>query len=136
MRAVPLLLVPLALAACGGAARPTARTVTFQTAGAFPTATIVGHYSVRNCTHDAATVVDNAREFYLHSTGGLGPADLYFYDTRFAFAHLTADGCTSEQLGTALEHGLTQRQRRFLLGHLATELAQPFRAALKAVGAG
>jgi hypothetical protein len=136
VRAVPLLLVPLALAACGGSARTAARTVTFKTGGAFPTETIVGHYSVRNCTHDAATVADNAREFYRHSTVGPGPADLYFYDTRFALAHFTADGCTSGQLGTALERGLTVRQQRFLLAHLSTGLAQPFRAALKAVGAG
>jgi hypothetical protein len=136
MRRAWLLLLPLALAACGGSGRPAAHTVTFQTAGAYPTATIVGHYSVRNCTHDARTVVDNAREFYRHSTGGLGPADLYFYDTRFAFAHFTADGCTSVQLGTALEHGLTAGQRRYLVAHLSSNLSQPFHAALQAVGAG
>ena len=84
MNRVSLVLLTLALAACGGSARPAAHTVTFKTGGAFPTVTIVGHYSVRNCTRDAATVVDNAREFYRHLTGGLAPADLYFYDTRFA----------------------------------------------------
>lgn len=134
MRALPLLLLPLALAACGGSARPATHTVTFTTAGAFPTETIVGHYSVRNCTHDAATVVDNARAYYLHSTTGPGPADLYFYDTRFAFAHFTADGCTHVQLGEALEHGLTARERRFVLANLSSSLAQPFREALQAVG--
>ena len=123
------------MAACGGSARTAVtHTVTFATAGAFPTETIVGHYSVRNCTRDAATVVGNAREYYRHSTSGLGPADLYFYDTRFAFAHFTADGCTSLQLGEALEHGLTARQQRFLLANLSSSLAQPFRAALNAVG--
>ena len=136
MRRLSLVLVLLVLAACGGSARTAAHTVTFQTAGAFPTATIVGHYSVRNCTHDARVVVDNAREFYRHSTGGLGPADLYFYDTRFAFAHFTADGCTSAQLGTALEHGLTARQQRYLVANLSSNLSQPFQAALKAVGSG
>src|SRR5262245_50317244 len=99
MRAVALLLVPLALAACGGSARTAARTITFKTAGAFPTETIVGHYSVQNCSRDAATVTDNARQFYRHSTVGPGPADLYLYEVRFALAHFTADGCASEQLG-------------------------------------
>lgn len=136
MRRLPLLLLPLALAACGSSAQPRAHTVTFDTAGAFPAATIVGHYSLRNCTHDAATVVDNAREYYRHITGALAPADLYFYETRFAFAHFTADGCTSTQLGTALEHGLTARQQRYLIANLSSNLAQPFQEALKAVGSG
>ena len=136
LRRVPLLLLPLALAACGGSARTPAHTVTFETAGSFPTSTIVGHYSVGNCTRDAATVVDNARDYYRHTTGGLGPADLYFYETRFAFAHFTADGCTTRQLGTALEHGLTAHQQRYLVANLSSNLAQPFRSALKAVGSG
>jgi len=134
MRRLPLLLVVLVLAACGGSARTRAHTVTFDTGGAFPTATIVGHYSVRNCTRDARTVVDNAREYYRHSTSGLAPADLYFYETRFAYAHFTADGCTPVQLGNALTHGLTAPQRRFLLANLSSNLAVPFRDALKAVG--
>jgi len=133
VRRLSPLLVVLALAACGGSARTAAHTVTFQTAGAFPTATIVGQYSVRNCTRDAATVADNAGQYYRHTTVGPGPADLYFYNTRFAYAHFTADGCTPPQLGSALERGLTERQRRYLIANLSKNLSVPFQAALKAV---
>lgn len=129
-RSALFLLLLLALVGCGSSSRSAAHTVTFKTAGTFPTATIVGHYSAQNCARDAAEVTDNAREFYRHSTGGLGPADAYFYDTRFAYATFTADGCTPEQLGTALAHGLTRRQQQWLIAHLSSNLAVPFRAAL------
>jgi len=126
-----LLLLAVVAAGCGrGAASRTGHTITFQTAGAFPTATIVGTYSVRGCTHDARVLVRDARTYYLHSTGAPGPADLYYYDMRFAYAHFQADGCTSGQLGAAMISGLTARQRTFLLGNVASNLRRAFRDAL------
>lgn len=131
MRRAVVLLLPLVLAACG-AAKPTStgRTVTFQTAGAFPTATIVGKYSVRGCAKDAREIVHQARLYYLHSTSAPGPADLYFYDMRFAYAHFQADVCTSAQLGKALRRGLTAQERTFLLGNVSGDLHRAFAAAL------
>ena len=127
-------LVPLTLAACGSAAQTarTGRTVTFETAGTFPPATITGTYSTRGCLDDAREIVHNARLYYVHSTSAPGPADLYYYDLRFAYAHFDADACTSSQLGDALKRGLTARQRAFLLHNVASDLLGPFRAALKA----
>ncbi len=131
MRRTLLLLLPLVLVACGAtAAKPAGRTLTFQTAGAFPTATIVGRYSARGCTKDADEIAHQARLYYLHSTTAPGPADLYFYDMRFAYAHFQADACTSAQLGKALRAGLTAPQRTFLLGNVSGELHAAFHAAL------
>jgi hypothetical protein len=127
---VLILLVPLAAACGGGAKSPTGHTVTFVAAGDFPTATIVGQYSVHRCAHDARTVVQDAGLYYRHSTGAPGPADLYYYDLRFAYAHFQADGCTSRQLGEAMRAGLSARQRTFLLHNVASELHQAFQAAL------
>lgn len=120
------------LAGCGGGSAHHAHVVTFTTAGAFPTATIEGVYSVRNCERDTSVIVANARLFYAHSTGGLGPADLYFYDLRFAYAHFDADGCSPGELGGALATRLTQRQRNWLLGNVSSNLETAFRAALNA----
>jgi hypothetical protein len=126
-----LLLLVLMLAACGGkAASHTGRTVTFVAGGNFPTATIVGTYSVHGCSVDARTVVDDARLYYAHSTGGLGPADLYYYDLREAYAHFQADACTDAELGAAMTRGLTTRQRTFLLHNVAHDLERAFHAAL------
>jgi hypothetical protein len=127
--ALLLALVVIPLAGCGGAAHR-ARTITFETAGAFPTATIVGKYSVRGCAKDAREIVHQARLYYLHSTTAPGPADLYFYDMRFAYAHFQADACTSAQLGKALRRGLTPRERAFLLGNVSGDLHRAFAAAL------
>jgi hypothetical protein len=128
---VPTLLVALVLAACGaGGPSHKGRTVTFSSAGAFPPSTIVGTYSVRGCAADARTVVKDARLYYVHSTGAPGPADLYYYDLRFAYAHFQADGCTSTGLGEAMRSGLTARQRAFLLHNVASDLHRAFRAAL------
>jgi hypothetical protein len=128
---VLIFLVELVLAGCGsGGPKHTGRTVTFGSAGAFPPSTIVGTYSARGCAHNANTVVENAHLYYVHSTGAPGPADLYYYDMRFAYAHFLADGCTSGELGEALKSGLTARQRTFLLRNVASNLHQAFRAAL------
>lgn len=130
----PVVLVALVAAGCGGAkAARSGHTVTFKTAGSFPTATIVGRYSVSGCAHDARVIVHDARLYYAHSTTAPGPADLYYYDMRFDFAHFQADDCTSAQLGTALVRGLTPRQRRFLLRNVASNLHRAFTAALDAV---
>ena len=87
------LLVGLACAGCGGGgASRTARTVTFATAGNFPPLTIVGTYSVRGCAADTRTVVQDAALYYAHSTGLPGPADLYYYDLREAYAHSRPTG--------------------------------------------
>jgi hypothetical protein len=134
MRRGLLLILPFVLAACGGTAAHTGRTVTFETAGTFPPATITGTYSAAGCAKDARTVVADARQYYTHSTTAPSPADLYFYDMRFAYAHFEADGCASAQLGTALRHGLTARQRTFILDNVSSDLERPFRAALDAVG--
>jgi hypothetical protein len=131
---LPVLLLVLGLAACGGsAASRTGRTVTFVSGGAFPPSTIVGTYSVRGCLADARTLVNDARLYYAHSTGAPGPADLYYYDMRFAYAHFEADNCTSKELGEAMRRGLTARQRAFLLHNVASDLYHAFRAALDAV---
>ena len=120
------------LAGCGARSAHQAHVVTFTTAGAFPTVTIDGVYSVHNCKRDTSNVVANAHLFYDHSTGGLGPADLYFYDLRFAYAHFQADGCSPRELGDALTTLLTQRQRNWLLDNLSSNLATAFRVALNA----
>jgi len=128
-----LMLVAVALrAGCGGASQHAAHVVTFDAAGAFPTVTIQGVYSVHNCERDTNVVVANARLFYVHSTGGIPPADLYFYDLRFAYAHFQADGCSPEELGDALANKLTHLQRNFLIHNLSSNLATAFSAALKA----
>jgi hypothetical protein len=126
---LPVLLVTLAVAACGGASHR-GRTVTFVAAGNFPTATIVGTYSAQGCAADARTLVNGSRLYYVHSTGAPGPADLYYYDMRFSYAHFQADGCTSEQLGAAMKSGLSARQRTFLLHNVASDLHRAFQAAL------
>jgi len=122
----------MALAGCGSAALPHgAHVVTFTTAGAFPTATITGEYSLRNCARDTRVVTADAREYYTHIAGGLSPADLYYYNLRFAYATFEADGCTPGQLGRALEHGFTQRERAFLFRNLTSSIETAFRAALR-----
>jgi hypothetical protein len=131
-RGILILAAVALLAGCGGSSQHAAHVVTFDTAGAFPTATITGVYSVHNCERDTNTVVENARLFYVHSTGGIGPADLYFYDLRFAYATFQADGCSPGELGDALASKLTQRQRNFLIHNLSSNLATAFGAALKA----
>jgi hypothetical protein len=129
---IVLLLVGLTCAACGtGGAAHEGRTVTFVTAGDFPTITIVGSYSVRGCASDTQTLVRDAVLYYAHSTGLPGPADLYYYNLRFAYAHFRADGCTTGELGRRMKRGLTERQRAFLLHNVAADLRQPFRAALQ-----
>lgn len=136
MRGLVVAALPLVLlaAACGGGTTHIGRTVTFSSAGAFPPSTIVGTYSARGCASDARTIVHEAHLYFVHSTVAPGPADLYYYDLRFAYAHFQADGCTSEQLGTALNEGLTARQRAFLLANVASSLRRPFQQALQAAG--
>jgi hypothetical protein len=130
IQAVPLaVLVALGSAGCGGAT-PKGRTVTFAGAGSFPPSTIVGNYSVSGCREDAKTLVGDARSYYVHSTTGPGPADLYYYDMRFDLAHFEADGCTSKELGSVVERNLTPRQRAFLLHNVASDLHRAFQAAL------
>jgi hypothetical protein len=130
-----IVLVALVCAACGGTTTRKGRTVTFTSGGNFPPSTIVGSYSVRGCAADTKTVVNDARLYYRHSTGAPGPADLYYYDMREAYAHFQADVCTSKQLGEALERGLTARQRTFLLHNVASDLHHALSAALHAAGA-
>jgi hypothetical protein len=126
-----VLLVGLTSAACGaGGTSHRGRTVTFVAGGNFPSTRIVGSYSVRGCRVDTRTLVQDAAVYYAHSTGLPGPADLYYYDMRFAYAHFQADGCTSEELGHEMEHRLTPRQRTFLLHNVASNLRRAFRAAL------
>ena len=132
LRAILMLAAVGLLAGCGGSSQHAAHVVTFETAGAFPTATIKGVYSVPNCEQDTNGVVANARLFYDHTNGGIGPADLYFYDLRFAYAHFQADGCSPGELGDALASKLTQRQRNYLIHNLSSNLATAFIAALKA----
>jgi hypothetical protein len=128
---VLIVLVGLACAACGGGGPShKGRTVTFITAGNFPPLKIVGTYSVRGCAHDTRTVAQDAALYYAHSTGLPGPADLYYYDLRFAYAHFQADGCASSELGQRMKRRLTARQRTFLLHNVASNLQQAFRAAL------
>lgn len=104
--------------------------MTFSGGGAFPAATIVGSYSVRGCETDAKTLVGDSRAYYVHSTSGPGPADLYYDDMRLSYAHFQADECTSDLLGDAMKHGLTPRQRAFLLDNVASDLRRAFHAAL------
>jgi len=129
-----VLLVGLFSAACGaGGPSHRGRTVTFVTAGNFAPLTITGSYSVRGCANDTRTLVQDARLYYVHSTGAPGPADLYYYDLRFAHAHFEADGCTSRELGEAMKTRLTARQRTFLLHNVAGDLQRAFRTALDGV---
>jgi hypothetical protein len=130
-RALVVLPIVLVAAACGGTrASHTGHTVTFKSGGAFPPSTIVGTYSARGCAADARRVAAEARRFYAHSNGAPGPADLYYYDLRFAYAHFQADGCTSDELRQAMEAGLTARQRTFLLHNVASDLYRAFHSAL------
>lgn len=136
---VVVLAAAAFLAGCGSGSKavpppdgqsPTGRTVTFVSSGNFPPTTIVGRYSVVGCRDDARTLVHSARLYYAHSTGLPGPADLYYYDMRFSYAHFQADGCTDRELGEAMKAGLTARQRTFLLHNVARDLHLAFRAAL------
>lgn len=128
-----LLLVGLTSAACGaGGSSHRGRTVTFVSAGNFPPTTIVGSYSVRGCARDTRTLVQDAALYYAHSTGLPGPADLYYYELRFAYAHFEADGCASKQLGEAMKRHLSAAQQAFLLHNVASNLHRAFRAALDA----
>lgn len=125
------LLVGLTCAACGGGgASHRAHTVTFVTAGNFPPLTIVGTYSAQGCAADTRTVVHDGALYYAHSTGLPGPADLYYYDLREAYAHFQADGCASSELGQEMKRRLTSKQRTFLLHNVASDLQQALRAAL------
>jgi hypothetical protein len=129
---VAVLLVALACAACGtGGGSRRGRTVTFITAGNFPQMTITGTYSARGCAADTRTLVQDAALYYAHSTGLPGPADLYYYNLRFAYAHFQADACTRQELGRQMKRRLTARQRAFLLHNVASQLQQAFRAALQ-----
>ena len=134
MKILALLAIVLVAAGCGGgsSASPRAHTVTFSTAGAFPTLTIAGKYSPARCRHDSGTIVQNARLFYKHSTTLPGPADLYYYDMREGYAYFQADGCLNAQLGAALTSGLTARQRTWLLANLPADFERIFSAALAA----
>jgi hypothetical protein len=116
-------------AGCGSAAHK-GRTVTFSGGGAFPPSTIVGTYSAKGCMEDAKIFVGDSRSYYVHSTSGPGPADLYYDDMRLSYAHFEADGCTSKELGDAMERGLTPRQRAFLLDNVASDLRRALAAAL------
>jgi hypothetical protein len=125
-----VLLVALVSAACGGGTPRKGRTVTFTTAGNFPPLTITGTYSVHGCEVDTHTVVDDALLYYRHSNGAPGPADLYYYNLREAYAHFEADACTNEALGQAMKRRLSTRQRAFLLDNVASDLHRAFQAAL------
>lgn len=125
-----VLLVALVSAGCGGGTSRKGRTVTFTTAGNFPPLTIVGTYSVHGCEADTHTLVGDALLYYRHSNGAPGPADLYYYDMREAYAHFEADGCSSTELGQAMKRRLTGHQRAFLLDNVASDLYRAFRAAL------
>jgi hypothetical protein len=127
-----LVLVVLVSAGCGGGTPDKERTVVFTSAGNFPPETIVGSYSVHSCVADTRALVHEARLYYVHSTVAPGPADLYYYDLRFAYAHFEADGCTSKELGQALESRFTAKQRAFLLHNVAGNLYRAFHAALGA----
>jgi hypothetical protein len=127
------LLVALVSAGCGGGRTDRGHTVTFSGGGAFPPSTIVGSYSAKGCREDAKTFVGDSRSYYVHSTSGPGPADLYYDDMRLSYAHFEADGCTSKELGDAMEHGLTPRQRAFLLDNVASDLRRTLSAALHTV---
>jgi hypothetical protein len=126
-----ICIAALVLAACGGSGggAHTAHTVTFSTAGAFPTATIVGHYSASGCSRDADVVFHDARLFYTHSTSAPGPADLYFYNMRFAYAHFQADGCSPAQLGDRMTRDLSAAQRTWLLANLPSDFRHIFAVA-------
>jgi hypothetical protein len=125
-------LVALVAAGCGGGTTRKGHTVTFSGGGAFPPATIVGSYSVQGCISDAKTIALDSRSYYVHSTSGPGPADLYYDDMRRSYAHFEADACTSKELGDAMKRGLTPRQRTFLLRNVASDLHRAFQAALAA----
>jgi hypothetical protein len=127
------LLVALVSAGCGGATTQQGHTVTFSGGGAFPPSTIVGSYSAKGCMEDAKTFVGDARSYYVHSTSGPGPADLYYDDMRLSYAHFEADGCTSKELGDAMKRGLTPRQRTFLVDIVASDLRRTLSAALHTV---
>ena len=58
----------------------------------------------------------------------LGDGDAW--DMRFDFARFEADACTSKELGSAIERGLTPRQRAFLLHNVASDLHRAIQAAL------
>jgi hypothetical protein len=124
------LLVVLVSAGCGGGTTRKGHTVTFSGGGAFPPSTIVGSYSVQGCLSDARTLVRDSRSYYVHSTSGPGPADLYYDDMRLSYAHFEADGCTSSELGDAMRRGLTPPQRTFLLHNVASDLHRAFQGAL------
>ena len=126
---LPALLIAFWCAGCGGGT-PKGGTVTFEGGGAFPPSTIVGSYSAAGCMRDAKTLVDDARAYYVHSTAGPGPADLYYDDMRLDFAHFQADGCTSQELGQAMKSGLTKKQQTFLLRNVSSDLRRAFRDAL------
>jgi hypothetical protein len=139
---VAVLAAAAFLAGCGSGSKAApppdgpshrGRTVTFVSGGNFPPTTIVGRYSLAGCRDDARKLVHDARLYYAHSTGLPGPADLYYYDMRFSYAHFQADGCTSRELGEAMKAGLTTRQRTFLLHNVARNLYRAFRAALSSV---
>ena len=131
-RVVIALGAVTALVGCGGASQHGAHVVTFATGGAFPTATITGEYSAKNCARDTRVVSSDARQYYAHITGGLSPADLYYYNLRFAYAHFEADGCSPSELGRALERAFTKPERALLFRNLTSSLAAAFRAALGA----
>jgi hypothetical protein len=127
-----VVVIALASAGCGGGETSrTGRTVTFRGGGTFPPSTIVGTYSARGCTADARKVAEGARRYYAHTNGAPGPADLYYFDLRFAYAQFEADGCTSDQLGRAMEQRLSARQRTFLLHNVAGDLSRAFHTALQ-----
>jgi hypothetical protein len=131
-----LVLVALVSAGCGGGKPGKGRTVIFTSAGNFPPETIVGSYSVHGCAADTRALVHEAHLYYLHSTVAPGPADLYYYDMRFAYAHFEADGCTNKVLGQALESHFTAKQQAFLLHNVASNLYRAFHAALGATAGG
>lgn len=91
----------------------------------------MGSYSAVGCKTDAATLVRESRSYYVHSTTGPGPADLYYDDMRLDFAHFQADECTGQELGEAMRNGLTPKQQTFLLRNVASDLRRAFRAALQ-----
>jgi hypothetical protein len=133
MRRAAVAAAILALAGCGGssAAPHAGRTVTVGTYAGFPATTIVGTYTAQGCAQDAAAIAHDALLYYEHTAGGAPPpADLYYIDMRADDAHFRADACPPSDLGLALRHALTARQRGYLLGNLSSDLVQAFRTAL------
>jgi hypothetical protein len=136
MRRAAVAALLLVLSGCGGgSSAPRQRTVTLAGYGGFAAQTITGTYSAAECTKDVHSFTREAKLLVAHAGPEASyPADLYYMDLRIPYADFVARGCGPAELGRALVHAMTRKDRRVLVDSVPAGMAQLVQDALAHAG--